>query len=151
MPARPLAEGGAADGRAAPVSYQPIVPFSGFQGWKFLNRTMAVQKEAFVKSPEIQRDVDYFKANIGKINTAEELVADRRLLSVTLGAFGLDADIKAKAFIRKILQDGTLADDALANRLSDKRYLEMSRIFGFGDFPTPSTKISDFGKKITDL
>ncbi len=133
------------------MSYQPVVPFAGYSGWKFLNRTMVQQKTAFLKAPEIKRDTDYFKANIGKINTADELVADRRLLSVTLSAFGLDSDIQAKAFIRKVLADGTLEPEALANRLADKRYLDLSKAFGFGDFATPSTKISDFGPKITAL
>ena len=133
------------------MSFQPIIPFSGYTGWKFLNRTMTAQKIAFEKAPEIKRDVDYFKANIGKINTAAELVADRRLLSVALGAFGLDSDLKAKAFIEKVLQEGTLKGDALANKLTDKRYLELSATFGFGDFATPSTKISDFGQRIVDL
>lgn len=133
------------------MSFQPIIPFSGYTGWKFLNRTMAAQQVAFQKAPEVKRDVDYFKANFGKIITAEELVADRRLLSVALGAFGLEADIKSKAFIQKVLQEGTLKPEALANKLTDKRYLELSRTFGFGDFAVPATKISDFGQKIVDL
>ena len=133
------------------MTYQPIIPLSGYSGWKFLNRTLVLQKAAFDKAPDLKRDIDYFKANIGKIDTAEQLVADHRLLSVTLGAFGLDADIKAKAFIKKVLADGTLTTGALATRLSDKRYLEMSKTFGFGDFAVPSTKISDFGDRIVAL
>jgi len=133
------------------MSYQPIIPMAGFAGWKFLNRTLVQQKAAFVTAPDLKRDIDYFKANIGKIDNAEQLVADHRLLKVTLGAFGLDADIKAKAFIKKVLSDGTLSTGALANRLSDKRYLELSKTFGFGDFAVPSTKISDFGDKIVAL
>ena len=133
------------------MSYQPIIPLAGYSGWKFLNRTLVQQKQAFDKAPDLARDIDYFKAKIGKIDSAEQLVADHRLLTVTLGAFGLDADIKAKAFIKKVLADGTLKTSALANRLSDKRYLEMARTFGFGDFAVPSTKISDFGDKIVAL
>lgn len=133
------------------MSYQPIIPLSGYSGWKFLNRTLVQQKQAFDKAPDLARDIDYFKARIGKIDSAEQLVSDHRLLKVTLGAFGLDGDIKAKAFIKKVLADGTLKTTALANRLTDKRYLEMSKTFGFGDFAVPSTRISDFGDKITAL
>ena len=133
------------------MSYQPIIPQTGYSGWKFLNRTLVQQKQAFDKAPDFKRDIDYFKANIGKIDSAEQLVSDHRLLTVALGAFGLEADIKAKAFIKKVLADGTLKTTALATRLSDKRYLEMSKTFGFGDFAVPSTKISDFGEKITTL
>ncbi|MCF6316051.1 MAG: DUF1217 domain-containing protein [Marinosulfonomonas sp.] len=129
--------------------FQPVVPFGGFSGWSFLTRTLDNQKEAFANSSEIAREVDYFKENISKIQTAEDLVADRRLLKVALESFGLGEDINNKFFIRKVLEDGTSEDDALANRLSDKRYLEFSKAFGFGDLPAPNTVLSDFGSKIT--
>jgi hypothetical protein len=129
------------------VTYSPVLPLSGYAGWALLNRTKTVQTAAFNKSPEIVRDTDYFKANISKVKTADALVNDRRLLRVALGAFGLDDDINNKAFIKKILTDGTLTDKALANRLTDKRYLEMAKAFGF-DLGTPSTQISTFGTQI---
>jgi len=129
--------------------FQPVVPLGGFVGWSFLTRTLDNQKEAYAKSPEVTREVNYFKENISKVQTAEDLVADRTMLKVALEAFGLGDDIDNKFFIRKVLEDGTLTDDALANRLSDKRYLKLSQAFGFGDFSVPSTVLSDFGEKIT--
>ncbi|MFN0113711.1 MAG: DUF1217 domain-containing protein [Paracoccaceae bacterium] len=130
------------------MSFTPVVPFTGFSGWAFLNRTLEAQKAAFAKNPETVRDAAYFREKIGQVTTAADLVADRRLLKVALGAFGLDADLPNKAFIRRVLEDGTLSTGALANRLADKRYMELSRAFGFGDYPTPSTQISDFADKI---
>lgn len=130
------------------MSYTPAIPLGGPAGWAFLNRTRAAQMEAFVASPSIVRDEAYFRERIGGISTAEDLVSDRRLLKVALGAFGLDADIDNRYFIRKVLEDGTLDPDALGNRLADKRYLELSRAFGFGDFATPRTRLSDFADSI---
>jgi len=130
------------------MTYTPVLPVGGYAGWTILNRTMAKQTAAFVKSPEIKRDEDYFRANIGKITTADQLVKDRRLLKVALGAFGLDADLNNKAFIQKVLKDGTLKVDALANKLADKQYQKLSAAFGFGDFTVPRTKLSDFPDKI---
>ncbi len=130
------------------MTYVPVLPMGGYAGWTLLNRTMAKQTETFVKSPEIKRDEDYFKANISKITTAEQLVKDRRLLKVALGAFGLDADINNKAFIEKVLKDGTLTAGALSNKLADKQYQKLSAAFGFGDFATPRTKLSDFPDQI---
>ncbi len=129
--------------------FQPVVPFGGFAGWSFLTRTLDNQKEAYAKSPEVTREVAYFKENISKIQTAEDLMADRTMLKVALEAFGLGDDIDNKFFIRKVLEDGTIAEDALANKLSDQRYLDLTRAFGFGDFPVPNTVLSDFGEKIT--
>ncbi|NIQ96891.1 MAG: DUF1217 domain-containing protein, partial [Desulfuromonadales bacterium] len=64
--------------------------------------------------------------------------------------FGLQDDINNTYFVRKILEDGTLKEGALSNRLSDSRYRAFSSAFGFGDYPVPSTKISDFGSKMVD-
>lgn len=130
------------------MTFTPVVPSGGYGGWSFLNRTMAAQRKAFAADPALQRDAAYFRDRIGSISTAADLVADRRLLSVALSAFGLEGDINNKAFLKKILTDGTFDPGALGNRLADKRYLDFSRAFGFGDFPIPNTKRSDFPDKI---
>ncbi|RYG91477.1 DUF1217 domain-containing protein [Loktanella sp. IMCC34160] len=129
------------------MTFQPILPISGYAGWRFLQRTLPTQQESFVKSPAIQRATDYFKENIGKITNADALVADRRLMEVALGAFGLGEDINAKAFVARVLSDGTQSDEALANRLSDKRYAEFSEAFGFGN-GFPKTGLSGFTDRI---
>lgn len=130
------------------MSYAPVVPLGGYAGWGFLTRTREAQKEAFTASATVQREEAYFREKIGGIFTAEELVADRRLLSVALGAFGLEADIDNRYFIRKVLEDGTLGTDALSSKLADKRYAEFSKAFGFGDYAVPRTKLSDFADTI---
>ena len=130
------------------MTYTPAIPLGGYAGWAFLKRTMPSQTAAFNASADLKRDEDYFRAKIGGVTSAEQLVNDRRLLKVALGAFGLDNDINNKFFIRKVLQDGTLTTGALANRLADKQYQKLSATFGFGDFAIPSTKLSDFPDKI---
>jgi hypothetical protein len=112
--------------------FQPVIPLSGLGGWRFLQATYDNQFKAFTQGAALQRSSDYFRENIGKIETAEDLVKDRRLLAVALGAFGLQDDINSQYFIRKILEEGSVNEDALANRFSDPRYKEMSQAFGFG-------------------
>lgn len=131
------------------MSYQPVIPITGYAGWQFLARTRDAQQEAFDRSPAIARETAYFEERIGAVTSAQDLVSDRRLLAVALGAFGLDDDINNRFFLQKVLEDGTLDSSALANRLADKRYSAFSKAFGFGDFDTPSTVLSDFGAKIT--
>lgn len=130
------------------MSFQPVVPTNGLVGWIFLRSTIDRQSESFNRSPEISRDTDYFAATIGKIETAEDLVNDRRLLRVGLGAFGLQDDINSKAFIRKILEDGTSQDDALANRLADDRYKQLANAFGFDRSIGPRTQNQSFAGEI---
>jgi len=128
--------------------FQPVLPLGGFAGWRFLERTMDAQQTAFQESATIVRATDYFRENIGSITSAEDLVSDRQLLSIALGAFGLDDDISNKFFIEKILSDGTTNDDALSNRLADKSYANMSAAFGFGDATGALTGLSGFADKI---
>jgi len=129
------------------MSFQPVVPMGGFAGWAFLQRTMEAQREAYDTGPEISRETAYFAENIGKVSTAEDLVADRTLLKVALGAFGLAGDIDNRAFVRKVLEEGVIDGNALANKLSDKRYYELAKAFKF-DLSTPATAISNFPDEI---
>lgn len=130
------------------MTFVPIVPMSGLQGWTFLSVTLDAQRDAFAESGEVGRETEAFEKRISGIMTAEGLVSDRRLLSVALTAFGLEGDIDNIYLIRKVLEDGTLSPDALANRFSDKRYLNFSKAFGFGDFEMPRTQLSDFPDEI---
>lgn len=130
------------------MSFRPLIPYAGLAGWSFLQRTGAEQRSAFVKSGEIARDTEYFREHATSLRTADDLVGDRRMLKVALGAFGLSDDINNRYFLKKVLEDGTLSADALANKLSDKRYLQFSKAFGFGDFAIPRTQLSDFADKM---
>jgi hypothetical protein len=130
------------------MSFQPVLPMGGYAGWAFLKRTITTQQATQQASPVNQRDEAYFRAKIGKIDTADQLVADKRLLRVALTAFGLEGDVNNTAFIRKVLQDGTIREGGLANRLADKQYQKLSATFGFGDFSVPRNKLSDFPDKI---
>ncbi|WP_299968595.1 DUF1217 domain-containing protein [uncultured Roseobacter sp.] len=112
--------------------FVPIIPSSGLAGWRFLQRTYDSQFANFSNSAQVSRSAEYFSENIGKVETAKDLTSDRRLLEVALGAFGLQDDIDNRFFIQKILEEGTTADDALANRFSDSRYQEFSKAFGLG-------------------
>lgn len=129
------------------MSFQPIVPLGGFAGWQFLQRTIDTQKEAFVEGAVISRSTDAFRERIGSIETAEQLMEDRQLLEVALGAFGLSEDINSKALIQQILEQGTQAEDALANRFTDKRYRALSEAFGF-DGVLPNTQTEGFAETI---
>lgn len=130
------------------MSFQPIVPMPGYTGWRFLDRTLAAQQAAFAKSQPVARATEYFRSRIASISSADDLVNDRRLLAVALGAFGLDEDINNRFFIRKILADGTATDEALANRLADRRYAALSRSFGLDDPVLPGIARPGFADQL---
>lgn len=130
------------------MTFQPAVPLGGYAGWKLLDRTIDAQMDAFAKNPVNDRDMQYFRENIGVIVSAEELVSDFRLLRVALGAFGLQEDLPNRAFVRKALEEGTTNREAFVNRLADKRYRVFSEAFGFGEVAVPKTLQPGFAEDI---
>jgi hypothetical protein len=132
------------------MSFQPILPLGGYAGWRFLTRTLASQQTAFDAAPVQQRDTAYFTAVIDKVTTVDQLMADPKLLRVALGAFGLGGQTGSTALIRKVLTEGTSSATALANKLSDKRYLALAQAFNFGDNGTPNTQSPGFSATIIE-
>jgi len=132
------------------MNFAPVLPFGGLAVFALLTRTLDRQTALFNASPALQRDTDYFQQRIGAVQTAEDLVSDRRLLRVALGAFGLQEDIDSRAFVRAILEQGTESEEALANRLSDDRYRRFTTAFGFADALGPRTTDPGFGARIVE-
>ncbi len=125
------------------MSFTPYVLGTGISGWTFLQRTRDQQQEIYEKSPIIDRTVQDFNEKITSIQTSDQLLDDYNLLTVTLGAFGLDEDIGNRAFIKKVLESDVSDPKSFVNRLDDARYQALAETFGFNspDGPTlPSAK-----------
>lgn len=119
--------------------FQPSVGLGGLAGWTILERSSVRQRETFERSPELTRNIEYFRENISKVSSAEELVNDRRLLTVALGAFGLGDEINKRGFVLKMLEEGTEDSGAFANRFNDTRYRSLVEAFGFGNITNGSS------------
>ncbi|EAR50742.1 flagellar protein, putative [Oceanicola granulosus HTCC2516] len=115
------------------MSFQPVLPLAGYAGYRFLARTLEVQQAAYAASAPIERATESFREKVPQITSIDDLLDDRQAMQVVLGAFGLDDDIDSAAFVRKVLEEGTVAPDSFAIRLSDKRYLQLADALGFGD------------------
>ncbi|WP_223814332.1 DUF1217 domain-containing protein [Roseicitreum antarcticum] len=113
-----------------------------------MQRTLDKQAEAFAKSAPMVRDETHFREKIIAVKSVDDLVGDRRLMTVLLGAFGLSGDINNRFFIRKVLEEGVDLPGALANRLADKRYFAMAEAIGFSGGVAPTSRAPDFADKI---
>ncbi len=128
------------------MAFAPVIPLSGLGGWRFLENTQERQQTLFNRSPDLQREVDYFKDNINNISSSAELVGDRRLLAVALGAFGLSDEINKQAFVRKVIDGGTFDSLSFANRLGNSKYIKFAETFSFGNdggFVPTTNRIND--------
>ena len=132
------------------MTFQPLIPISGVVGWKLLQNTFDRQFDTFSKSFEIQRNVDYFLENAAAVEDSSELVSDIRLLTVAAGAFSLSSEINKKALLRKIIDDGTESNEAIANKFNDDRFRQFSDAIGFGNVTGNRLLRSDVRQDIAD-
>lgn len=130
------------------MSFQPILPFGGYTGWRFLQRTQEKQATAHASAAAQKREEEYFRDKIASVPSAEALVSDRRLLSVSLTAFGLQDDLANRAYLRKVLESSIYDSGSFVNRLSHKRYRQLSEAFGFGDRLVPRNQLSGFAESV---
>lgn len=132
------------------MTFSPVLTSTGLNGWTFLQQTRAKQMTALNASPQIARDKALFAERIQTIQTSDQLMADRDMLRISLGAFGLDEDINSSAFIKKVL-DSDLADNrSFANGLSDKRYLALAKAFNFAGTDGPQLDLGGTSSVIPD-
>lgn len=113
------------------MTFSPVVLGSGLGGYAYLQRTREAQQTLFERDPVVTRETRKFAEKLQDVQTSEQLMADRSLLTVALGAFGLGEDLGNRAFIKRILDSDLTDTQSLANRLADKRYLAFAQAFNF--------------------
>lgn len=128
--------------------FAPAAPLGGYLGFRLLDRTGERQRVAFEKAPDIQRDIAYFRTRIREVESAAAFVADRRLLQVALGAFGLDTEISKRAIIRRVLEEAPDRAESFAARLNDPRWRAFARTFNFSATP-PRLPAAAFDQSVT--
>jgi len=132
------------------MTYTPAIPLGGLLGWRVFDQSISRQFDAFSNTEKAQRDVQYFRDNIANATSAKDLIEDRKLLAVALGAFGLEEEINKKAIILKVLQEGTDIPTSFANRLADPKWREFSAEFGYGNFAGARVELSSLQDKVAD-
>lgn len=88
------------------------------------------QKTLVINSPQFKKDIADFKLRASKIDSADELFKDYRLLKIVLEAYDLDSEIDKAGFIKKILTGNPNDKAALVNRANDPRYRELALDIG---------------------
>ncbi len=87
----------------------------------------------------IKAEADYYKANISKVKSITDLMANPRLLSFAMAAHGLDASTETPKRIREMLAGGIQDPQSPANKLTDKRYANFVAAFDFEQYGTLAT------------
>ncbi|MEO9969869.1 MAG: DUF1217 domain-containing protein [Hyphomonadaceae bacterium] len=109
--------------------FRPAIPLSGVAGYNFLQSTLDKQLTAFSDSPQIQNDREYLEEGLAEPISVEDLLRDRRLLRVTLTAFGLAGEETKGGLVRRVLESVADPDDSLLERLNNPDYERFADAF----------------------
>ncbi|WP_321490729.1 DUF1217 domain-containing protein [uncultured Hyphomonas sp.] len=106
--------------------FQPAIPLSGIGGWKFLQSTYTRQLESFTDSPQVRNDRDYMLDKLSQPMSVDDFMADKRLLRVTMTAFGLGGEEWKGGFIRKALDEVADPESTFLARLNNAKYTDFA-------------------------
>jgi hypothetical protein len=103
-------------------------------GTPIVDYKLAVANQAqllaqFKKTPSYTQAVGYYQANIGKVTSVDDLLKNRKLLTVALSAFQLEGDINNTGLVKKLLSQDPSDPKSLANQLLDPRYRSFAQTF----------------------
>jgi hypothetical protein len=107
---------------------------STYVSYQFVTRDLSRSLEVTASDPVNSRETDYYRENIVKVKSVDDFIGDDRLFSYAMRAHGLEDMIYAKAFIRKVLEEGVDDTSSFANSLTDRRYREFTATFNFARY-----------------
>jgi hypothetical protein len=107
--------------------------------YQLIARDMAKSIERVASQAMVERESQYYLENIETIKSAKDFIANTRLFSYAMKAFGLEEMTYAKALMVKAMEQGIDEDDALANKLVDARYKEFVETFNFNRYGDKTT------------
>jgi hypothetical protein len=87
----------------------------------------------------VQAETAYYLANVVKLESIDDLLADKRLLGFALSSLGLDPATETPERIRALLEGGVSDPDSPANKLTDKRYAAFVSTFNFMEYGEAAT------------
>jgi uncharacterized protein DUF1217 len=91
------------------------------------------------KETDVASATKYYKDNIGSIKSVDDFMNNDRVYRYAMKSFGLEDMTYAKAMVKKVLTEGVDDKNALANTLSDKRFLALAQAFDFKTYGDQTT------------
>ena len=99
--------------------------------YRIVSENLPRSLDRVADKPDVSRQTEHYLKNIGNVKSVDDFMSDDRLYRYAMKAFGLEDMTYAKAFMRKVLEEGTDKKDSFANNLADRRYREFAEAFNF--------------------
>ena len=104
---------------------------STYVSYQLLARDLSRTLAQTATDAQVAREAQYYRDNIGKVKSIDDLLNDNRLFAYAMKANGLDDMTYAKAFMRKVLESDLNDPKSFARKLVDTRYVTFAQSFNF--------------------
>ena len=104
-----------------------------------ITRSLDTSLTSLARRPDIAVEVKFYRERIETIKSVDDFLGNDRVFRFAMKAFGLGDFSYAKAFMRRVLNEGTDAPRAFANQLTDGRYREFAETFNFQRYGETAT------------
>ncbi len=98
----------------------------------------------------VKAETDYYKANVGKLQSIDDLMADRRLLNYALTSYGLDPAAESATKIRQMLEGGVEDASSPAKKSGETSWIAFVSAFNFVEYGEQTTTFSAALKPTVD-
>lgn len=107
------------------------------------SKDQVAARTSFAGTATVTDAIEDFKTAAKKLDSVDDLLADRKTLSFVLSAFGLESDIDNIGKLRAVIESDPDDVDSYANRLTDTRYGELAAFLDTAEFGVTRLKVSD--------
>lgn len=101
-------------------------------------------------SKPVTDEISYYLANITKVKSSKDLLADNRLYTFAMKAFGLTDSINNKEMMIKVLDGGVRDPKSYANQMADKRFAAFASTYNFEAYGSDTTTQNQTQKPATE-
>ncbi|MEP9375434.1 DUF1217 domain-containing protein [Aquabacter sp. CN5-332] len=121
-----------------------------FATYQYLTRNLDRTLELKQKEPTVSLETKYYLDNVESIKSIDDFMKNTRVYNYALKAFGLEDMAYAKAYIRKVLEEGVMDKTSFANRINDDRFVTFAKAFDFETYGENTTLRMATGQEVVD-
>jgi Protein of unknown function (DUF1217) len=107
----------------------PIIPVSGYGGWKYLQATYDRQLARHADAPDVKADRAYVESRLAQPLALKDFLQDGRLMRVAMTAFDLKGEEWKRGFVRKVLTEAATPGSTFLARLNNPKYTAFASAF----------------------
>jgi hypothetical protein len=118
--------------------------------YRLITKDIDKSLETTSKEGPVALETRYYLDHIGSVKSIDDLLKDYRLFNYAMKAFNLEDLGQARAFMKKVVNEGVDDPKSFANKLNDPRFTAFAKTFNFKTYGDATTQSSVAQQGVVD-